>query len=303
MKNYITPTVLVALATNAFAQLTTLPPSSTTDGVSVVALAGSPNAGVTHWEDPSDLAAYRFASDDTLENPNMSSPDNRLGLSWGTAPNANVTSFMNQVNAQGGTIRSIFTGESGGWLNDFGYTYSGNPAGPQSYTVFQNIRAGGGPGTTVTFGDSFDIQLDPGQASTFDFWLNGAGVYGPDNAVGPTTAGGVYTVFRPSASVPYNSPGNVYWAQSPIFVNTWVQSLNGGAGGYMDVATWLVGIEDWRLDRGSDADYNDFMFGIQIFNASGTPFTPVPEPSTYGLIGAAALAALVLRRRFATKKA
>jgi hypothetical protein len=44
------------------------------------------------------------------------------------------------------------------------------------------------------------------------------------------------------------------------------------------------------------------MFALQFFGPDGKPFTPVPEPATYGLIGAAALLGLVAARRFKSKK-
>lgn len=284
-----------ALAGSAFAQLSPLPPSSTTDGVSVKSIGL--NAGATHWESASTLGAYRFASDGTLTDPNTQSPDNALGLNWASNVNLSAFTILNTINAQGGTVRAIFTGESAGWLNAFGYTYSGNPQGPDSFTVLKNIQSVP-PTANTFFGDYVDINLAPGAASTFDFWLDGVGSNGPDVVASNTEFGGVYTAIRASNSTPYLLSGNVRWAQSPLMVNTWVPAL----GAYANVGTYLVSVEDWRLDRGTDGDYNDFMFALQFFSKDGTPFTPVPEPSTYGLIGAVALLGLVARRRFVAKK-
>lgn len=59
---------------------------------------------------------------------------------------------------------------------------------------------------------------------------------------------------------------------------------------------WEVwGFEDRVEVRQGELDYNDFMFAVKI--------VPVPEPSTYGLIGAAALIGLIAQRRFKMKKA
>jgi len=70
----------------------------------------------------------------------------------------------------------------------------------------------------------------------------------------------------------------------------------------MDVSTYIVGLEDWRLDRQSDADYSDTILALQFFTDSGAPITPpVPEPSTYGLIGAVALLGLVAVRKYTRK--
>jgi hypothetical protein len=295
MKKVIAVAALTALTGSAFAQLSTLPPMSTTDGVAVQPIGL--NAGPTHWENPATLGAFKFASDD-----NFAAPD-PVSLGWTIAPPGSIMSHINSIDADGGTIRAIFTGESAGWLNDFGYTYDGNPASAtQSFTVFKDIQAAntGNGSVNINFGDYIDVGfLQSDSAANFDFWLNGVGEFGL-NTPTPTQLGGVYTAIHPTNSTPYVA-GQVLWAPSPIFVNTWVQALNGGLGGYTDVATYLVGFDDWRLDRGSDADDNDFMFALQFYRADGTPFTPIPEPSTYGLIGAVALVGLIARRRFSKK--
>jgi hypothetical protein len=74
-------------------------------------------------------------------------------------------------------------------------------------------------------------------------------------------------------------------------------------GAYMNVATYLVALEDWKINNGSDSDYTDLIVGFQFYSVSGTPFTPVPEPSTYTLIGACVLLGLVALRRIKAKKA
>ncbi len=295
MKNILAAVAITALTGSAFAQLNPLPPSSVLDGVSVQPIGL--NAGVTHWDNPATLAAFKFASDD-----NFGAPD-PVTLGWTANPPPSIMSHMGTIDAEGGTVRAIFTGESAGWLNDFGYTYSGNPAGPNSFTVFSDIQAVN-PGSNISFGQYIDVGLDiADNALTFDFWLNGVGANGANNIPGlGTGVGGVFTAIHPTNSTPY-IPGHVLWAPRPLFVNTWVQALNSGAGAYADVATYLVGFEDWRLDRGADGDNNDFMFALQFYRADGTPFTPVPEPSTYGIIGALALVGLIARRRFKAKKA
>jgi hypothetical protein len=303
---------LTALAGSAYAQQNPLPPSSATDGV--VNQAIGLNAGATHWEADPGLGSYKFASDIDLDSPNMSSPDNRLGLNWSAGKPSTVASNIASIDAAGGTIRAIFTGESAGWVNDFGYTRSGNPTtgglgNPnQSFTVYENIQAVT-PGATISFGDHFDVTFDKSDdVSKFDFWLNAVGAFGPANPPpAPGGVGGIYTILNAANSIPYIAPGNVLWAQSPILVNTFVGLLadttDGLADGYTNVPTWLVGIEDWRRDSSLvDNDFNDFVFGIQLFDVNGRPFGPVPEPSTYGLIGAAALLGLVGFRRFKSKK-
>ncbi len=317
--NKILGIAVLALAGSAYAQQTTLPPSSVTDGVTVRPLSfdyngaapGGTNSGAARWEADPGLASYKFASDLNLDNPNMESPDNRLGLNWSSGKPSGVVSAINSLDADGGFIRAIFAGESAGWLNDFGYTYSGNPTtgGPtnpnQSYTVYENIQAVN-PGSTINFGDSFDVTFSiADNVKNFDFWLNGSDSFGTTNQP-PSNRGGIYTVFNPGNSIPYIAPGNVLWAQSPILVSTWIglaaDTTDGTADGYTLVQTWLVGLEDWRRDNGADNDFNDFAFALQFYDRNGRPFDAVPEPSTYGLIGALALLGLVAFRRFKAAK-
>lgn len=292
MNKVIAIAALTALAGSAFAQLSPLPPSSILDGV-VVNNIGV-NAGAANWEDPTDLKAYKFESDDNLGVPNPGTPDNVLGLMWGSS-SLMALDLRNKVNAEGGTIRAIFLGESAGWLNDFGYTRSGNPAGAGSYSVFNDIQSVSP--ANIFFGQYIDIKFAIGGAANFDFWLNGSNSF---NTTNTAFGGGVYTAFNPSNSVPYNAPGNVSWTIKPILVNTYINATIG----YAEVPTFLVGFEDLNPSNGwFDNDQNDFMFAVQFLKSDGTPFTPVPEPSTYGLIGAVALLGLVAHRRLKAKKA
>jgi hypothetical protein len=293
MKTTVLLLALTAFAGASFAQLNPLPPSSVVDLVTPQSIGV--NAGATHWDANPGLASYKFASDGTLGVPKPGSPDNVLGLNWASS-SAEVVDLLNQTNIYGGIVRAIFLGESARWLNDFGYTYSGNPQGPHSFTVYQNIQA---MGPTPVYGSYIDISLGAGAASTFDFWLNGVGGDGLVNPVPPTTNGGVYTVFHPANSNPYNAPGNVMMTTTALMVNTYI----GATGTYQNKPAYLVAIEDWRLDCGCDQDNNDFMFALQFFKPDGRPCLcgAVPEPSSYGLFGVAILISLIALRRTKSK--
>jgi hypothetical protein len=294
MKTSILVFAVTAFAGTAFAQLSVLPPPSSADGT-LLQSAGV-NAGATHWGNPSNLGAYQIDSSTSGKAVITSPTYNPSGLTFApTVPTA-VTSIINSLNVTGGTVRAIFVGESAGWKNDFGYTYTGNPAGPGSFTVLQNDQVNPAP-ANVAFGDHIDVLLGKGQASSFDLWLNGVG----DGGSAPSQYGGVYTAFNPANSMPYVQSGNVLWAQSALSVSTFVPAL----GTYANVSTYLVGFEDWRLDRGSDQDFSDLVLAVQFFDVNGQALTDpaVPEPSTYGLIGAAALLGMIVIRRIKSKRA
>jgi hypothetical protein len=195
------------------------------------------------------------------------------------------------MNTSGGIIRTIFLSESAKWTDSLGYTYSGNFAGPQSYTAFAQMEANPASGNPVNiqYGNFFDVSLPIGAESKFDLWYQG------ENAVN----GGDYTLFHPSNSSPSILPGNALWAQQALTVNTWNPAL----GAYVDITTYVVGLEDWRLDGGTDHDYSDAVIAFQLYTLSGTPFAgdAVPEPATYGLIGAFALLGLIAVRKHARK--
>lgn len=298
MKKTLALVALAVITGSAYAQLNPIPNPATSapEGLVIKHLAGTENAGAANWEANPGLASYKFASNGTQTDPNTGSPDNAYGLHWASVSSA-INARLSTLQTDGGILRVIFTGESAGWLNDFGYSYSGNPADPtKSFSVFNNIQAP----ANVTFGDSFTLTFGKGTLNNFDLWLNGRGLEG-NGRLSPTTDGGVYTVFNQTNSVPYNAPGNVRLTTDALEVNTWLTTTKGNY--YADVDTYLVGVEDWNLKTGADKDYNDFMFALQFFNPDGTrQELPVPEPSTYGLIGAAGLLGLVLIRRIKSKK-
>ena len=277
------------------AQLLSLPPSSSNDGV-VVKPAGV-NSGPALWGSPTSLGAYQISGDDYQKPLHPGSADQELGLTWNYAAPASLSAARQGINATGGIVRAIFVGETAGWLNDFGYTYSGVPSGQKSYTAWPRIQSFGSTKTTnIKFGNYFDVNLAPGQMASFDFWLSAPGEMG-SRPTSLTDLGGVYTAFNSSASS--SSTPQYLWAASSIAVDTWIPSVSAAA----PVATYLAGIEDWRIDRGSDRDYNDLVFAVQFYNSDGTPFIAVPEPGTWAAIAGMLAFVFVLIRRLGFRQA
>jgi MYXO-CTERM domain-containing protein len=285
----LTALIGLSLSGTAFAQLSTLPADSSTDFSNSPHSKGS-NAGASHWDSPTGIKPYW----DQSYNHNGAV---YLTGSWSSSAPSAVTSAWSTVQSDGGSIRAIFTGETAGWKNDFGYTYDKSPVtdSANSYTVWKSIDSQHGVAGTSNpaFGDYVDVSFLPKDpaATNFDFWLNaGKG----------SSTGGVDTVLHPWNSTP--SQNHVKWLSSPIVLNTWVAS----AGKYEDVNTYLFALEDWNLNdkAHNDYDYSDLIIAVQLFGANGTPLggNPVPEASTYGLVGAAGLLGLAaLRRRKAAQ--
>jgi hypothetical protein len=278
---------------NLLAQLSSPPPSSSVDGVSPHSIGV--NAGNNHWDGLPGLASFRIAEDGDA-------PLAGLGTAFSSAIPAGLLAEWSRMGAQGGDIRTIFLGESAGWLNDFGYSYDGNPASAASFSIFRDIQAC--PDTpypvNVHFGDYVDIALAAGAAESFDFWLNAVGGSGLVDPSTSTVHGGVYTVFNPAGSSPSISPGNVVYLQQPLMVSTWDPATMS----YRDVATYVVGFEDSRPDNRIDGDYSDLLIGFQFFVPTAVHFdapnsaavAPIPEPASYAWIATFGLLVLIAQR-------
>jgi hypothetical protein len=198
----------------------------------------------------------------------------------------------------GGTVKTIFLGESAGVSNDFGFIKTGNDLGVSSNykALATNIVNTNTPGGTIQSG--WETYVNYGAGETLDFWLNN-----PGSAFGP---GGAYFAFLQSGVGSAFAGGDPYthskfkWTS----VMTEYQDLTGTTvRGNVD--TLLIAFEDLRgpaLPPGGglpvippgDGDYTDFLVAFQFLPTQ----VAVPEPSTYGLMGVAALLALVGYRRF-----
>lgn len=261
------------VGTSAFAQLSTATGARLTD--------------YTNW-----FGDFKVASDKTF--PGEPSPINltppagittdRLWTGWypNTAPSGVITGskYINSVEI-------VFLGETAGWWDDLGYTLNGT-----DHLLADGVQAFGGSPNRA-FGDYAYFKLDEGE--TLDFFVTGSGVYTQDGVVTVGPYGGKYSVFSNGA--------NSYWGTLVPLTsvrNTLTQDFTSPAWSVFGVEDISPVAEDGTVaippNWKEKADYNDFLFAVRY--GWDIPQGPVPEPSTYGLIGAAALLGLIAYRRF-----
>ncbi len=228
-----------------------------------------------------DLGDLYFDSDLTVPSATINA--------WNNGPVNLAAAFgSNPFLALGGSVKVVFLGETAGWKNDFGYV---NTTTPTAYnplvTDIENNFVSGGPSANIRSGWETTVSYGAGQQ--LDFFLNGEGVNNP---------GGTWFAFG-GANQNAGADVSVHtkWSTRSV-TTTYFDGVSVVTG---EINTLLVGFEDVRLGGSYyDNDFNDFVVGFQFLP---TQPNPVPEPSTYGLLGAAALAGLVVRRRMAAKKA
>lgn len=275
MKKLLIPALLLAAA-SSYGQLTTATGTRLTD--------------YTNWFGPFAVASdanYTGIPSPALGIPNATAIDtiNRDWKGWKAnwTPTALGAPITNTSTTKNLVVETLFLGESAGWWDDFGVRINGVDS-----LLADSVQTIGA-GTNRSFGDYTYITLKPGQ--TLDFFVTGTGVFGNNPGITTGPNGGKYFAFETSANYPAASTQQSYWGQlEPL------TSARGQA--YVDAGQFTVlAFEDIRSGgAGRDSDFNDFLFAFR--SGYDIPQGGVPEPSTYGLLGAAALLGLVGYRRF-----
>lgn len=268
MRTFLAPLALLASVVTGHAQFisATLPDLSTSDGASIQL-----DTVDTNW---ASSALNNYNTSGSFVTPSAGAAD-AWGHTWTTtAPN------FGSLNSTGGTVREIFLGAGNdSFTPAVGYTYFTSPYSVGNSFTLAHLSDDSYAPSSFSFGDVADINLIPGWESTFDLWVD--------------TTHGVYTLFNPANSqTSADATAKVLWTNSPLLISTWVPADNA----FEDVDTWIGSLIETPTAGGPS---QEFRFAVQAFEVQGQPFrdTPVPEPSTYGILGALALGGLVVQRR------
>jgi hypothetical protein len=200
------------------------------------------------------------------------------------SPGLSPTSGING-GATGVTVEMVLVGETAGWWDGVGYRLNGVDTqlttGIQTAGVFANYQV-----NEYTY-----FTLGAGQ--TLDFYVNGTGTYGPNAGTTPGVNGGRYYVYNKALNTPAGATMQSYDGQLTTLASVRDPKYAIGAEGPY---VWnVVAFEDINpTGSGLDGDFNDVIIAYRF--AADLP-QGVPEPSTFGLIGAAGLLGLVAYRR------
>ena len=232
---------------------------------------GAGGDGFNHFLTPLSSAQ---AAGFTAEGVNINS-DGTIALPAGFVVGTPSITF----NPLGGNVTVLFLGESAGWENDLGYVVNPASAALSSPAVYNPLVVNlhgdlTGIPTTSNLVNNTSATIAYGAGAKLDFFLNGVG--------DPWNAGGTWFAF--------GTPNQFAGTDTTIHTKYKNTVIDG-------VATLIVAFEDSRHSN-VDADFSDVLIAFQ-----GVTDNPVPEPSTYGLIGAGALLGLVAFRRFKRKAA
>lgn len=173
-----------------------------------------------------------------------------------------------------------------------------------------NLGVGNSPGFNpfhVGFNGSFDVKIELGYIAKESVDNNTFSALGVNNQVLYANYGvgsvSSWTISGPATGIEY-----VTFSHHDAFNGVVGDHANGNVFHVFSASTdvydyYIFAIDDRGATPGSDRDYDDGIFFVRINTGPvDIPNVPVPEPSTYGMIGAGALLALVAYRRFKGSK-